>query len=56
MLMRSNVGLAKKYLFVDQEISGSIPPNRTNLFNDLAYFSIYQNLSSKHIVSTPNGI
>jgi hypothetical protein len=25
-------------LFVDQEVGGSIPPNRTNLFNDLTDF------------------
>jgi hypothetical protein len=25
-----------EHLFVDQEVGGSIPPNRTNLFNDLA--------------------
>ena len=26
----------QEYLFVDQEVGGSIPPNRTITFNDLA--------------------
>ena len=34
-------GLSKKeHLFVDQEVGGSIPPNRTNTFNDLADYEI----------------
>jgi hypothetical protein len=42
-------------LFVDQEVGGSIPPNRTNFFNDLRIFSALQVLYGVHMASNLDG-
>jgi hypothetical protein len=45
----------QEYLFVDQEVGGSIPPNRTNLFNDLRIFPALQVLYGVHMASNLDG-
>jgi hypothetical protein len=40
---------------VDQEVGGSIPPNRTNLFNDLSIFRTMFVLNGVHMASNLDG-
>ena len=45
----------KPPLFVDQEVGGSIPPNRTNTFNDLAKLLCNDLNIGVHMASTSDG-